>query len=189
LQVEGSTIFWQSYNPFIAKQLTGSLPIQKKMKAFKTAIASILISILFISCNSKKDYRYLSGFESYMAEVHQINLENTKSEVYYMMKVSGCNSCVTQNIQMLLELDNSTNLCLILIGTPEDEYTTEMYNSIQAKFNCLFSDEKMKVNSYETNLSKPILLHLSGNGEELFYMKVIDSEIPNAKKYIEGTEE
>lgn len=157
----------------------------KILKPYSINYIFLFLTIInFFGCSNFKtnDYVYIDGFAIYMKSEFKIDIYNTKEDnIYYLMLVKGCEPCIIENTQMLANID-SDKLVLLLVGDPKESNKYEELKSLTKKFNTL-NDRSYEIFSYETGISKPLLIHMK-NGECIKYMKVSDFDVNLAKEYI-----
>ena len=139
--------------------------------------------ILLVGCQGE-EYAYLKGFEQYMIETHQLDI-NKNEKLFYVLPISDCNSCMgtTLNLEALKNISQPNDkLCIVLIGKTNRQDFQESINKLSTSFRVLRDDDRL-IEIYQTGLDKPMLLHLNG-GQLNYYLKIIDSKIEKAKAYL-----
>ncbi len=139
--------------------------------------------ILLAGCRGEK-YTYLKGFEQYMFETHQVDI-NINEKLFYVLPISDCNSCMgtTLNLEALKTISPPNDkLCIVLIGKTSRQDFQESIDKLTTSF-WVLRDEDHLIDIYKTGLDKPMLLHLDG-GQLNYYLKIIDSKIEQAKTYL-----
>lgn len=150
-------------------------------------ILFFIISIIFIgfsncTSNIESGYKYLNGFGLYMKSVFNVNIYNPETDImFYAILVNGCEPCVFENTKMLNSIV-SNNLVLILVGDLKESSGYESFVKYSNKFTT-FNDKNYEIFSYETGISKPLLIHMK-NGKCVKFLKVSDFDVDKAKEYI-----
>jgi hypothetical protein len=156
--------------------------MNKKKKLIITILSTI---ILGMSCENlnQNNYKYFDGFSFYMKSVHNIDiLTSNKEIIYYVMLVEGCEPCIAGNSAMLQKIKKNNNLCLILVGNIEESSDSATFLKLNNKMQVL-KDPNYEIFSYETGISKPLLIHIK-NGRCKHFLLVTDFEIENTYNYL-----
>ena len=142
--------------------------------------------ILNISCkNQRNGCPYFEGISSYFKNEHKLSLKDIKVEqLYYILDLQGCEPCTNLNTRMLLQLKENKKLTIVFIGQTGNQDFSKRVTLLKSRFNHL-EDKELKIYDYQTNLAKPLLIHLK-NGQCHTIMEVIDPIIEDAKQYIDS---
>jgi hypothetical protein len=139
--------------------------------------------ILLVGCQGE-EYAYLKGFKQYMLETHQLDINNNEI-IMYVLPLSDCNSCMgtALNLEALKTISPPNNkLCIVLVGKTDKQHFQETINELSTSF-WVVRDEDHSIDTYQTGVDKPMLLHLKG-GQLIYHLKILDPNIEQAKDYL-----
>jgi len=143
----------------------------------------ILVLLLFVSCGNEKEiYKYENGISQYLNE--EFNVKN-KNGFFYFLHLSDCYTCcgTGDNLRMLTEVSKQYTLTVVIIGkTNRQDFVDKIKNLKKENIICI-EDSLNSIQYYETGVLKPLLMHYDKN-ENVFFKRIIDSDIPFVKEYI-----
>lgn len=142
----------------------------------------LLFFVFIMSCKSK-NCPYFEGISQYFKNEHKKDLNYSQEELYYVLDLQGCEPCTDLNTKMLLGLKHpNEKLTIVFVGQTSNNELNRRVNVLKTKFNYLI-DSELKIFEYQTNLAKPLLIHLK-NRSCYNIMIVNDPIIKEAQKYI-----
>ncbi len=153
---------------------------------FRVLKGLLFLLLIVAGCQQQLTYKYLPGLEMYMKEVHNTAILDTEETLYYILPVSDCNTCQTTDLN--LEVLNSISLkkpelIVVLSGITNKTTYKNAIEPLKLKYKVL-EDPKAIINSYQTGVSKPLLIHLKEK-EVRFYLNITDDKVNMAQQYLE----
>lgn len=149
----------------------------------------LLAFIFLFSCGEKSattQCKYFEGLDLYMQRIHNINIKDVEGDkIFYFLSLRGCEPCIDKNLNMLSGITKNKNLIICLIGKLELMQYEQTLNLVTITHTPIL-DLNGGVFSYETGLSKPLLMHIR-DGKCVDITNVSDNEVDRMATYILDT--
>jgi hypothetical protein len=149
-------------------------------------LGTILATLMLASCGKQKSSdinQYEASIFSYLTEVHDIDTENIKDNIYYITPLSGCIPCVEKNLYNVSKILNP-KVSVVFIDEVDDIGINKLYSQVMEQYTGLvYFDKHKKVYFYETGYAKPLLVHIK-NRKIVYYLNIEDDLVPDALAYI-----
>ncbi|WP_025764398.1 hypothetical protein [Dyadobacter tibetensis] len=146
------------------------------------AFASLIV---FMACckGTSSDCPYFEGISLYFKDELYISLNDIKDEhIFYVLDLQACEQCVNLNTNMLMRVKANKKLTIVFVGETFNKQFLNRVAVLKKRFEFL-TDTKMAVYGYQTNLAKPLLIHVN-KGHCVNVIDVIDPKISEAEVYI-----
>lgn len=114
--------------------------------------------IILAACTSQIEYKYFESYKSYMAEVHNIDINKAENTIFYMVNIE-CETCINNNLETIAKLPENDKIRIVFVGKNNDSLLDQTILKIKQTYYYNEDSEKLSF-GYELGMKKSLIVHV-----------------------------